>query len=70
MCPCGLVRQGSYLNGSPVELPLEVGTPVDWVPSPEHFGNPVPPTDPSFNSNVVDWDTPDPSHFGNIILDA
>lgn|SRR6266496_749038 len=27
-------------------------------------GNPIPPSDPAFNSNPVTW-TPSPTHFGN-----
>lgn len=37
------------------------------TPDPAHFGNPVPATDPTFNSNPVTWATPNPSHFGNQI---
>ncbi len=28
-------------------------------------GNPVPATDPRFDSNPVTWSTPNPTHFGN-----
>ncbi len=71
--PCGLVRKNlnitgvSFRNGSPVTLPHDFGNPVNWqTPDPTHFGNPVPPLDPSFNSNPVNWAI-NPSHFGNII---
>jgi hypothetical protein len=67
--PCGLVRTDlnktgiSYRNGFPILLPWEFGTAVTL---PWFFGNPVPPTDPTFNSNPVNW-TVNPAHFGNII---
>ena len=32
-------------------------------------GNPVPATDPKFDSNPVTW-TPDPKHFGNVVTQA
>jgi hypothetical protein len=66
--PAGLVRDGgSYRNGNPVTLPKDFGNQVNWSPSPSHFGNLVPPSDPSFDSNPVTWQTPDPTHFGNPI---
>jgi hypothetical protein len=30
-------------------------------------GNPVPPDNPSENSNPVTWPTPNPAHFGNAV---
>ena len=30
-------------------------------------GNPVPATDPKFDSNPITWPTPDPTHFGNAV---
>lgn len=69
----GLVRTDSnkggatFRNGQPVTLPHNFGNPVMWTPNSAHFGNPVPPADPTFNSNPVDWQTPNPAHFGNTV---
>jgi hypothetical protein len=52
----------SYRNGTPVTLPLNVGTPIT---EPHEFGNPVPTS--GTEKNVVDWQTPDPTHFGNVL---
>ncbi len=65
--PLGIVRtdlnktETSFKNGTPITLPHTFG---NHVVLPKNFGNPVPPTDPTFNSNPVTW-TPNPAHFGN-----
>ncbi len=82
--PRGLVRTDlnttgvSYRNGNPVPpaSPSDNSNPVNWVPSPAHFGNPVtvtptggrePQPAPIGTGNVVNW-APSPAHFGNKIL--
>lgn len=68
--PEGLVRTDlnktgtDYRKGTPVVLPHEYG---NVVIEPKSFGNPVPPVDPSFNSNPVTW-PPSSDHFGNNIV--
>jgi len=68
----GLVRTDlnltdiTFRNGIPITLPHDFGNPVTWTPDPSHFGNPIPPPDPSLDSNLVIWAV-DPAHFGNII---
>jgi len=70
--PCGLVRTDlnitgiNYLHGFPITLPHDFGNDVLWIVSPAHFGNPIPPINPTFNSNPVNW-VVNPAHFGNII---
>lgn len=65
--PEGLVRTDlnktgkSFRNGDPVTLPIDYGTDITL---PHSFGNPIPPNDPSFNSNPVIL----PHTFGNIIV--
>jgi hypothetical protein len=69
--PLGLVRpdvntgSDSPRGGTPVTLPKNYGTPVTL---PHEFGTTIPVSDPTLNSNPVDWQTPDPAHFGNIIV--
>ncbi len=68
--PEGLVRTDAnktgttFRDGTPVTLPVNFGTDVNL---PHEFGIPLPVSDPTFNSNPVDWQTPDPAHFGNIV---
>ena len=50
----------SYKDGTPVTLPLNVG---NGISLPKNFGNPIP--SDGKNENTVDWQTPDPAHFGN-----
>jgi hypothetical protein len=52
----------SYKDGTPVTLPLNVGNVISL---PNNFGNPIP--SDGKNENTVDWQTPDPTHFGNDI---
>jgi hypothetical protein len=67
--PEGIVRTDlnqtgtTYKDGTPVTEPHEFNTPVTL---PLNVGNPVPPTDPTLNSNPVTW-KPDPAKFGNEI---
>ena len=53
-------------EGNPIPTSGTEQNIVTWLPNPAHFGNPVPPTDASFNSNPVTWSV-NPSQFGNII---
>jgi len=62
--PCGKVNSGNFSHG----------TPVNWLPSPAHFGTPVTVPEPQGNvipqanktlsGNPVTW-LPSASHFGN-----
>jgi hypothetical protein len=67
--PLGLNRSGDFRKGNPVPPtdPTFNSNPVDWTPSPAHFGNAV--TTPKNFGNVVNW-TPSPTHFGNTITDG
>lgn len=68
--PEGLVRTdsnnggASFRDGQPVTLPKNFGTPVTL---PHQFGITIPNADPTTDSNPVDWQTPNPAHFGNTI---
>lgn len=66
--PLGLVRNGDYRDGNPVNWPTpdptHFGNEVNWTPKPSEFGNPV--NEPKDFGNKVTW-TPDPAHFGNQI---
>jgi hypothetical protein len=59
--PAGLVRSGSFRNGTPIVLPHVFGTPVAL---PEPYGNNEPQANSSLSSNPVTW-APTPNHFGN-----
>ena len=49
-------------NGTPIVGPHEFGTDVNL---PHAFGNDV--VLPITTGNPVNWSTPDPAHFGNVI---
>lgn len=59
--PCGLVRSGNFSKGTPIILPHEFG---NKATNPEPFGNVIPQSNPTLNSNPVTW-VPSPSYFGN-----
>lgn len=58
----GLVRRGNYSKGTPIVLPHQFGNPV--AGSHEPFGNVIPQSNATLDSNQVTW-TPSPAHFGN-----
>lgn len=53
----------TFKDGTPIIEPHEFGTPVTL---PKDFGTDIPVSDPTLNSNPVNWQTPNPAHFGNI----
>lgn len=59
--PAGLVRSGNFSKGTPITLPHNFG---NVVGASEPFGNPIPQSNPSLDSNPVTW-APAPNHFGN-----
>lgn len=60
--PCGSVRSGDFRNGTPMILTHQFGTPVN---NPEPFGNVVPQSNATLDSNPVTW-APSPAYFGNM----
>lgn len=61
--PCGKVNSGDFRNGTPMVLPHQFGTPVG---TPEPFGNVIPQSNPTLDSNPITW-PPTPNHFGNTV---
>lgn len=61
--PLGKVNSGDFRDGTPMILPHGFGTPVH---NPEPFGNVIPQSNPTLNSNPVNW-KPTPKHFGNFV---
>ena len=60
--PCGLVRAGNFSKGTPILAGHQFGNVV--AGNEEPFGNVIPQSNPTLNSNPVTW-TPSPAHFGN-----
>jgi hypothetical protein len=59
----GKVNSGDFRKGTPIQIPHQFGIPVG---NPEPFGNVIPQSNPTLDSNPVIW-TPTPSHFGNTV---
>ncbi len=61
--PLGKVNSGDFRSGTPIQLPHNFGNPVTTG---EPFGNVIPQSNSSLNSNQVTW-VPSPKHFGNAV---
>ena len=59
----GKVSSGDFRNGTPILLPHTFGNPVS---NPEPFGNVIPQSNATLDSNPVTW-LPSPNHFGNTV---